>query len=228
VSTLNDVTCELALNPHRADAGLCSRSLDLLDSGVLQQRGISRVGLCGHPEGIALDSKSSISREAAIRILGEKVRVATARGLEPNIVTQFCFSAGRSTSYIDALRAAGVTQPVSLGVVGPAKSSLLQRMAAHCRVAPPNSALTEKVDVEQPSAALRSYLYEVAQWQIQRGGNSGLQTLHVYPFGGLEKTLRFLSTDPAAAVLLGGPVALDLDSAFFTATSAAAASPNRP
>ena len=149
-------------------------SLDLLETGVLQRCGVEVVHLCGHPEGIAA---AGLSAEAAKAHLKTKLQWAEASGVRASVSTQFCFDSVTATSYVDSLRADGLTVDVSLGVVSPdVTMAVRQRMAARCGVAPPESAF------------VTPYLRRLAKWQSARG-EAGAQTLHLYPFGGLRKCL---------------------------------------
>eukprot|EP00308_Calcidiscus_leptoporus_P001202 CAMPEP_0119365822 /NCGR_PEP_ID=MMETSP1334-20130426/12726_1 /TAXON_ID=127549 /ORGANISM="Calcidiscus leptoporus, Strain RCC1130" /LENGTH=308 /DNA_ID=CAMNT_0007381881 /DNA_START=170 /DNA_END=1096 /DNA_ORIENTATION=- len=187
-------------------ASVFSNSLELLESRILQRRGICRVGFCGHPEGIAIDGSASsmVSVGTSVEILASKMQYASSVGLESNVVTQFCFDVDTTTAFVDRLREAGISQAVRLGLVGPASSALLKRMAAHCAVAPPcwthgdgasqwHGSSTKNAAVPPLELWPTSYVRELAQWQAVRGASIGVQALHLYPFGGLMKTMRWLA-----------------------------------
>ena len=137
------------------------------------------MALCGHPEGVG--GKSAAQARAA---LAAKLQWADAAGMGARVVTQFCFDASAATGYVDGLRADGFDVDVSLGVVGPSSLALRQRMAERCGVAPPPAA-----DGATP------YMRALAAWQTARGGGAGIQAVHLYPFGGLGRTLRWMQSD---------------------------------
>lgn len=182
---------ETAGAPSRGPFG---RSLDLLETGVLQRAGIHAVSLCGHPEGVG-----HLSAAGACEALVAKLQWAEAASVEARIVTQFCFSARTTIAYAEQLRAAGVTAPLSVGVVGPCKAEVRARMAERCGVTPPAGG-----ESDHPDGALLNehewpseYVRVLAQWQ--RGGLAGASGhgvqalhLHLYPFGGLGSTLRWM------------------------------------
>lgn len=161
----------------RPSGGPFATTLDLLESGALARRGVETVGLCGHPEGIG----ATVSTGEGIVHLKGKTAALRRAGQQPRIVTQICFDAERATGFVDALRAAEEEAPVSLGLVGPAKAQLLQRMALQCGVRPPPPAT-------EPSELLE----RVAVWQRLRGQRHGAEAIHIYPFGGLRTTLQWL------------------------------------
>ncbi len=168
-------------NPPR---GPFETSADLLESGVLQRRGIEAVGLAGHPEGVA-----QLSTADAQAHLLRKLDAAINGGLQPRVVTQFSFDTGAATAFVDSLRAAGVSAPVSLGLPGPAPASSLVRMARQCGVSEPEAALA----AAWPDGCLE----QLAPWQEARGPADGLQNLHLYAFGGVSATLRWLALESA-------------------------------
>ena len=156
--------------------GAFGTSLELLETGVLQRCGIDAVSLCGHPEGVG-----GLSPDAARAALAEKLRWADANGVHARVVTQFCFSSGEATGFVDALRADGLGVDVSLGIVGPSSLPLRQRMAERCDVAPPTSPY------------VTPFMRRLAAWQAAREPGAGVQALHLYPFGGLTATLKWLA-----------------------------------
>ncbi len=58
-------------------------------------------------------------------------------------------------------------------------------MAERCGVAPPPAS----------AETVTGYLRAVAAWQAARGPVSGVQAVHLYPFGGLAATLRWMRDD---------------------------------
>ena len=124
--------------------------------------------------------------------------------MSARVVTQFCFDAGTTAAYVDALRSDGATAPVSLGVVGPCARSSRVRMAERCGVKPPADADHVEGGAAADDAWPWDYARTLARWQAARGASRGAQALHLYPFGGLGMTLEWLSAaaaDDAAAGL---------------------------
>ena len=163
-------------------------SLELLETGVLQRCGVEAVSLCGHPEGVG-----GLSADAARAALSAKLQWAAASDVRARVVTQFCFDSGATQAFVDALRTDGLDVDVSLGVVGPSSLALKQRMAERCGVSP-------------PAEDLATYVRAIGAWQAARGARRGVQSLHLYPFGGLAKTLRWMhdvSSGPSAGAREG-------------------------
>jgi len=195
--------CDDRQDAAQTSAAAFSESLEVVESGLLQARGISCTGLCGHPEGVG-----PLSAEAALQPLLAKVRAAEKGGMGARVVTQFCFDAGRSTDYVDSLRAAGILSPVSVGVVGPAPTATLARMARQCGVAPPHVSANSPTDAhaagdDDDGAASGArwpgrYVAHLRDWQGERGSVRGFADLHLYPFGGVRSTLSWLGAEAAA------------------------------
>lgn len=171
-------------------AGPFDCSLDLLESGVLQGAGISTVSLCGHPEGVG-----RLSASDALAALLLKLQWAEASGVEARVVTQFCFDAEMTIAYAEMLHSAAATADLHLGVVGPCQADLRLRMAQRCGVAPPHSADSVEVggaDAQGGEGWPTAYVRSLAAWQRTQVGPAAALALHVYPFGGLKRTLEWL------------------------------------
>mmetsp|Transcript_10644 Transcript_10644/g.29452 ORF Transcript_10644/g.29452 Transcript_10644/m.29452 type:complete len:169 (-) Transcript_10644:244-750(-) len=133
----------------------------------------------------------------ALCFLCRKLDYAARSGLQAHVVTQVCFDAATTTAYVDGLRGAGYKNHVSLGLVGPTKPEVLQRMATQCGVKPPRrlgshqpSSQGETIEVEE--SIPNHYLSHLATWQAARGTEKGAQAIHVYPFGGVKRTFEWL------------------------------------
>ena len=183
-----------------AARGAFGCSLDLLQTNALQRGGFERVWMCGHPEGVA-----GVSAADARSALREKLSWADAEGVAAGVATQFCFDSATTLGWVDALRDEGSDCDVSLGVAGPASSELLRRMADRCEVAPPPSPAANAPPATTDADAWPwPYTRELARWQAARGAERGVQAFHLYPFGGLRPSLRWLraaSRDGATAGL---------------------------
>ncbi|KAL3893132.1 MAG: hypothetical protein SGPRY_014441, partial [Prymnesium sp.] len=152
-----------------------SSSLELLESGVLKRGGLQTLCFCGHPEGTG-----GSSMEASLPSLANKLAWAEENDLQARVVTQFTFYSGVATGFLEAMRAGGMSAPVSLGVVGPSSLPLRKGMAERCGVAPP------------ASPYVTPFMRRIASWQSAQPEGAGLQSIHLYPFGGAGSTLKWL------------------------------------
>lgn len=173
-----------------APAGPFDSSVAVLASGLLPKHGFRAAGFAGYPEG-----HPQISEAALKRALAEKLTLAAEQGIEPFIVTQFCFDPAAVIAWLAALRRdgaplGGVAAPVRIGLAGPANVATLVRFAIRCGVTNSIRALTTRADRflrlisdSAPDGLVRG-IAESAPMQ-------GIDGLHYFPFGGVAKTARW-------------------------------------
>ncbi len=75
----------------------------ILDSGYLEEAGIRRVGVAGHPEG-----HPDVDDDVLDGALAPKCRIARDRGLDLHLVTQFTFAAEPIVAWERRIRAVGI------------------------------------------------------------------------------------------------------------------------
>jgi methylenetetrahydrofolate reductase (NADPH) len=169
-------------------------ALSVIRSGLLEQHGIREVGISGYPEGHA-----RIDTARLAQALHDKHREILARGMRCSITTQFGFDAEAALAWIAGLRSAGLTVPVRLGIAGPASTATLMKYAAVCGVrtsakvlAKYGLSITKLLSPGGPDAFVAS---------LARGlqPSHGQVSLHLYPFGGLEKTAAWLEKNTQSA-----------------------------
>lgn len=168
-----------------AAAGPFNSSLDVLASGLLPKHGFRSVGFAGYPEG-----HPQIAEPVLKRALAEKLSLAAQQGIEPFIVTQFCFDTAAVSAWLATLRRDGVAAPVRIGLAGPANVATLVRYAIRCGVTNSIRALTGRADRflrlvsdRAPDALVRGL--------AEDGAAAGIAGLHFFPFGGVAKTARW-------------------------------------
>jgi len=99
----------IAGGPERP-SGPYGSTMALLETGLLDASGITRIGVAGHPEG-----SPDISPEAIDEALRLKIAFANRTGAEMRIVTQFGFDPARAARWMEQLAEAGIDLPVHLG-----------------------------------------------------------------------------------------------------------------
>ena len=104
-------------------------TIDLLETGMLTEAGITRVGVAGHPEG-----HPAVPDEILWKAIERKQAMARATGLRMHIATQFGFDARSLTTFEAGLAARGITLPIHAGVAGPTPFTKLLKYAAFCGV----------------------------------------------------------------------------------------------
>lgn len=165
--------------------GPFTSSMDLLETGILADLGIDRIGVAGHPEG-----SPDIRQEALWSALSWKQEYAARTGASVYICTQFAFEAAPIIQWDAALRARGITLPVRVGLPGLATLKTLMNHARACGIGPSMRFLTKQahqvsklMTVNAPDALVNDLAAHVLT-----NPDSNIAGLHVYPLGGFEKS----------------------------------------
>ena len=169
-------------------SGPYADALALIDSGLLESHGIRRVAITGYPEG-----HPDIGEEKLMAALDAKRASLSSRGLECEIITQFGFDAEPIENWLTTLRARGVRERVRIGIPGPANAKTLLRYAARCGVGASTKvaakyglSITRLLAPTGPDRLLDDLGERLDP------GLHGPVSLHFYPFGGFEKTARWV------------------------------------
>ena len=186
----------LVIAGDRAEFGPFRHALDVIDSGLLQRRGIRSIGIAGYPDG-----HPRIGADALERSLQDKIAAAEAAGLAVDIVTQFCFDARTILDYIARLRASGVAHPVRIGLAGPTGPASLLRYASRCGVRASSHALTQRAGLvlqmfgmTVPDGIVRA-LADAAPADVR---------VHFFSFGGLPASARWAGAVAAGRINIDG------------------------
>ena len=177
----------LIAGDSQAAVGPFTSSLALLETGLLQRHGISSVGMAGYPEG-----HGKIAAQTLRDALERKIAYAKSHGIEPYIVSQFCFDGNVILDWLRRLRIGGVTVPVRIGMAGPATVRTLLSYAKRCGIGDPRRAfgvqpmsLTRLRMRHGPEKAVRTIAESAAEL--------GIAGLHFYPFGGFAESARWIA-----------------------------------
>jgi methylenetetrahydrofolate reductase (NADPH) len=159
----------------------------VLDSGLLEEAGITRVGIVGHPEG-----HPDVADDELNRALVAKCRIGRERGLDLHIVTQFAFAAEPIVAWDRDIRAMGVDVPVHVGLPGLTSPTRLLRFGLRCGVGASLKVLRQQAGgvlklatshVHHPDATLVGIAAAAAADPA-----SLLRAVHFFPFGALAAT----------------------------------------
>lgn len=184
----------LIIGGDRAEpAGPYDSSLAVMQTGVFQRTGITRVVVAGFPEG-----NPHISQKMLQEALEAKVSFARKEGLQLSIITQFSFKAEPVIEWVRGVRARGVDVPVRVGLAGPANLLTLMRYAVRCGIGNSLHVLKEnpsfaKILVERgPEPIIRALAASMADGD---GRQLGIAGLHFYIFGGFRKTMDWIEME---------------------------------
>ena len=177
--------------------GPFASSLQALATGLFEKHGVRRINISGYPEGHPKISAASLDQA-----LMAKLALIRQAGLQPQIVTQFCFDAKPVLDFLAHLSSSGVHVPVRVGLAGPASIATLAKFAIRCGIGNSVSALlrgqtsiTRILAQAGPEHVVRS----LADADAKRLGVTGL---HLYSFGGIAATsdwiASMIATQPAS------------------------------
>ena len=211
----------LVAGDHTRAAGPYQDTLDVLDSGKLVEHGLRRLGVTAYPEGHPLAARGEL--EAA---LSHKIDYANATDTEMWIVTQFTFASAPAIAWLRAMRDRGCPLPVYIGLPGPARLRTLLAYAARCGVSASARALTRQPSVIRllKSWSPDDVLQGLAQYRVESPGTT-LAGIHLFTFGGLPPTSRWLSANGATTRGVAGSHATALKVDRRVAADASRATP---
>jgi methylenetetrahydrofolate reductase (NADPH) len=190
----------LVIAGDRNECGPFRRALDAIDNGVLRRRGIRSIGIAGYPQG-----HPRIGDDELNRALAEKIAAAEATGLNPEIVTQFCFDARSILDFVARLRGFGFDHRVRVGLVGPTSLTSLMRYAARCGVRASAQGLARRSGLMRQMFALAT-----PDDLIRALAEAALAGVvpHFFSFGGVAATGRW------ARAVADGRITLDAGAGF--------------
>ena len=182
LSELQEAGIERALligGGNSEPAGDFSCVMDMLKTGLLTKYGINSFDFAGHPEGNPDDPNSEFH-------LLEKLRWTEERGISTRIVTQWCLDTDSANDWISGLREKGIRNPIHIGIPGPSTIKTLMRFAKVCGVKASTQVLRKQglnlsklMFVNKPDKIISEL--------------RGYDQLHLYPFGGIEKSAAWLT-----------------------------------
>lgn len=154
-------------------------SLQLLETGLFNGM---KVGIAGHPE-----STPYLSDDECDAVLLKKNQFADAAGIDMYIVSQWTLNPNSILDWLQRIQSFN-RLPVHVGIPGPASVTSLMKFAAICGVRNSMTALrhqgknlTQLMMTQTPDSLVDQLREHVEQF-------------HVYPFGGLPKTCKWLET----------------------------------
>ena len=172
--------------------GAFDNTMQVLNTGLIQKYGISRIGVSGHPEG-----SPDIHDDALAQAIADKNAFAVSEGLSLYMETQFRFDAAAVLSWERAIREAGNALPIRVGIPGPATIKTLFRFAQISGIGPSMRFIAKQarnvaklMTVQSPHLLLAGLANGMSN--APTGEDKCLiQHFHYYPFGGFAKTAAY-------------------------------------
>lgn len=162
-------------------------SMELLESGLFDKAGFTRLHVAGHPEGnkdIDPDG-TNLNVDAALQW---KQKFSERSDAEMALATQFAFEAGPIIEWANAIKAAGVDIPVHIGIAGPAKLQTLIKFAIACGVGASLKVLQKRaMDVTklllpyEPTDVITQLAAHKA-----KNPDFNISHVHFFPLGGIK------------------------------------------
>ena len=163
-------------------------SLEILNSGILEEYNFDEIGIAGHPEG-----SPDISQETIDNFLNDKFALTKSKGLNLELVTQFFFDAKPFIDWCDSLIEKKITIPVRVGFPGPASFKTLLNFGLMSGVGNSINFLkknSSKVTDLLTKTSNDEMLISLAEYAYMK---NPLKSFHCFPFGGFEKTCLWLN-----------------------------------
>ncbi|WP_342076034.1 methylenetetrahydrofolate reductase [Yoonia sp. SS1-5] len=182
--------------PH----GVFESSMQLLDTGLFGD--FERLHVAGHPEGNR-DIDPDGSDQNVMDALRWKQRFADSTDAQMALATQFAFEAAPLIRWADALKDAGITIPIHIGIAGPAKLQTLIKFAIACGVGPSLKVLQKRaMDVTklllpyEPTEVLNSLAAHKAAHP-----DFNITHVHFFPLGGIKTNANWAIENGGASAI---------------------------
>lgn len=182
-------------------------SMQLLDTGLFDKAGFTRLHVAGHPEGnrdIDPDNSTKNIEEA----LAWKQKFSDRTDARMALATQFAFEAKPIIEWVNGLREAGITLPVHIGIAGPAKLQTLIRFAIACGVGASLKVLQKRaMDVTklllpyQPTEVITELAAHKAA-----NPDFNIESVHFFPLGGIKTNANWAIEHGGAAARPVNPI----------------------
>lgn len=180
---------------NSSPVGKFSHSMDLVHTGLFDKHRFRRLHFAGHPEG-----NPAISAASLQSALYSKAHFARNTDAEVALVTQFLFDANSLVAWLRDLDSMGVDLPVHVGICGPSNPHTLLKFAMSCGVG--NSIKVLRSQRRNIWSLARPYVPNdfVSEVALESPSLPNFAGFHVFPFGGVEKTSRWMEKggDPAS------------------------------
>ncbi|MCA8868025.1 MAG: methylenetetrahydrofolate reductase [Rhodobacteraceae bacterium] len=180
--------------------GEYDNSMQLLESGLFDKAGFSRLHVAGHPEGNK-DIDPDGSRREVDAALSWKQEFSKRTDAKMALVTQFCFESGPVIEWANGLVARGIDIPVHIGVAGPAKLQTMIKFSIACGVGPSLRVLQRRAkDVTKLLMPFEpgSFLADLAAHRA-KNPDFNITNVHFFPLGGIKANTTWTLENGGAA-----------------------------
>jgi methylenetetrahydrofolate reductase (NADPH) len=165
-------------------------TLQVIATGAMEESGLKRIGVAGHPEG-----HPAVGAAELLAALRAKQEFAIRSGIAVHIVTQFGFNPDGVCAWARMLGPEGITLPVHVGLAGPTPLAKLLKFALQCGIGTSMRSLVKKPEALASLTGLAAGPDEMLLGIIRGCApqpDSQLAQPHLYSFGGALATAGWL------------------------------------
>ncbi len=167
-------------------------SMQLMETGLFDRAGFTRLHVAGHPEGNKdIDPKGG--DQNVMDALRWKAAFNERTDAEMALATQFCFEAKPIIEWADSIKAAGVDLPIHIGIAGPAKLQTMIKFAVACGVGPSLKVLQKRAkDVTKLMLPFEPNEV-IADLAAHKAANPdfNITNVHFFPLGGIKTNAQW-------------------------------------
>jgi methylenetetrahydrofolate reductase (NADPH) len=177
-------------------------SMQLLETGLFGKAGFTHLHVAGHPEGNR-DIDKDGSEKNVMEALHWKQRFNETSDAQMALATQFAFEAKPIIAWADAIKDAGITLPIHIGIAGPAKLQTMIKFAIACGVGPSLKVLQKRAkDVTKLLLPFEptEVLTELAAHKAANP-DFNITNVHFFPLGGIKTNANWAIANGGAAAV---------------------------
>jgi methylenetetrahydrofolate reductase (NADPH) len=174
--------------------GEFSGTLDVLNSRILEESGIARIGIAGHPDG-----HNAVASALLWEALEAKQAFAARAGVNMHIVTQFGLNGGAFKIWERELVRRRIHLPVRVGIAGPAPIAKLVHFAIQCGIGASMRAVMRNLSGAARSSGLATTPDQHLLGLLAAPVSAQIVAPHFFAFGGALETARWMRKVAAGA-----------------------------
>lgn len=177
-------------------------SMQLLETGLFGKADFTHLHVAGHPEGNR-DIDKDGSEKNVMEALHWKQRFNETSDAQMALATQFAFEAKPIIAWADAIKDAGISLPIHIGIAGPAKLQTMIKFAIACGVGPSLKVLQKRAkDVTKLLLPFEptEVLTELAAHKAANP-DFNITNVHFFPLGGIKTNANWAIANGGAAAV---------------------------
>jgi methylenetetrahydrofolate reductase (NADPH) len=177
-------------------------SMQLLETGLFDKAGFTRLHTAGHPE-VNTDIDPKGGRANVNAAVGWKQAFSKRTDAKMALATQFCFESKPVIDWADDLVAQGIDIPVHIGIAGPAKLQTMIKFAIACGVGPSLRVLQKRAkDVTKLLLPFEptQIVTELAAHKAANP-NFNIAQVHFFPLGGIKTNATWAMNNGGSAAV---------------------------